>query len=47
MSKSFINEIKSYELFRDYLHTGNETKNQISTEFLSKSLEDESNALNI
>lgn len=41
---SFSNEIKSYEFFRDYLITGNETKNKISTDFLSKSLEDEANA---
>lgn len=44
MSNSFMNQIKSYELFRDYLLTGNETNNQISTEFLSKSLKDESDA---
>lgn len=45
MLKSFMNEIKSYELFRDYLLTDNETKNQISTELMSKSLEYESYAL--
>lgn len=44
MSNSFKNEIKSYQLFKDYLLTGNETKNQISTEFLSRSLEDELDA---
>ena len=44
MSNSFSNEIKSYEFFRDYLTTGNETKNQISTDYLSKSLEDEFDA---
>ncbi len=38
---SFINEIKSYEFFRDYLLTGNVTKNDISTEYLSKALEEE------
>lgn len=38
---SFSNEIKSYEFFRDYLLSGNATKNNISTEFLSKALEDE------
>ena len=44
LANSFSNEIKSYEFFRDYLITGNESKNQISTNFLSKSLEDEANA---
>ncbi len=44
MSSSFSNEIKSYEFFRDYLITGNETMNQLSTDYLSKSLEDESDA---
>jgi hypothetical protein len=38
---SFANEIKSYEFFRDYLLTGNITKNDVSTEFLSRALEDE------
>jgi hypothetical protein len=38
---SFNNEIKSYQYFKDYLLTGNETLNEISTNFLSKSLEDE------
>ena len=38
---SFANEIKSYEFFRDYLLTGNVTKNDISTDFLSQALEDE------
>lgn len=45
MLKSFMNEIKSYVLFTDYLLTDNETKNQISTELMSKSLEYESYAL--
>lgn len=39
---SFHNEIKSYEYFRDYLLTGNESLNEISTNFLSESLKDES-----
>jgi len=39
--ESFTNEISSYEFFRDYLLTGNVTKNDISTDFLSKALEDE------
>ena len=38
---SFNNEIKSYQYFKDYLLTGNESLNEISTNFLSKSLEDE------
>ena len=38
---SFANEIKSYEFFRDYLLTGNTTKNDISTDLLSRALEDE------
>lgn len=44
LADSFYNEIKSYEFFKEYLVTGNETKNKISTDFLSKSLEDEANA---
>ncbi|HYF99998.1 MAG TPA: hypothetical protein VD815_07895 [Candidatus Saccharimonadales bacterium] len=44
MSNSFSNEIKSCEFFRDNLTIGNETKNQISTDYLSKSLEDEFDA---
>jgi hypothetical protein len=44
LANSFSNEIKSYEFFKEYLITGNETKNQISTDFLSKSLKDEANA---
>lgn len=39
--ESFTNEISSYEFFRDYLLTGNVTKNEISTDLLSKALEDE------
>ncbi|MDN5865800.1 MAG: hypothetical protein L0H55_00195 [Candidatus Nitrosocosmicus sp.] len=38
---SFHNEIKSYQYFRDYLLTGNESLNEISTNFLSESLKDE------
>lgn len=38
---SYANEIKSYEFFRDYLLTGNVTKNDVSTEYLSRALEDE------
>lgn len=37
--KSLGEEIKSYDLFRDYLLTGNSTKNALSTDYLSKSLE--------
>ena len=39
--ESFTNEIMSYELFRDYLLTGNITKNELSTDYLSKALENE------
>ena len=38
---SFHNEIKSYQFFKDYLLTGNESLNEISTDFLSESLKDE------
>lgn len=38
---SFLNEIKSYQYFMDYLLTGNESLNEISTNFLSESLKDE------
>ena len=38
---SFNNEIKSYQYFKDYLLTGNESLNEISTNFLSESLKDE------
>ncbi|VFJ12428.1 hypothetical protein [Candidatus Nitrosocosmicus franklandus] len=41
---SFVNEIKSYEFFRDYLLSGNETKNDISTQYLSQALQDEASA---
>lgn len=41
---SFVNEMKSYEFFRDYLLTGNETKNDISTQYLSQALQDEASA---
>jgi hypothetical protein len=44
MANSFANEIKSYEFFRDYLLSGNATKNDISTDYLSQSLEDEARA---
>jgi len=40
--ESFANEISSYEFFRDYLLTGNVTKNEISNDFLSRALENES-----
>lgn len=35
---SLNSEIKSYELFKDYLLTNNSTKNNISTNYLSDSL---------
>lgn len=38
---SYNNEIKSYQYFRDYLLTGNESLNDVSTSFLSESLKDE------
>ena len=38
---SYNNEIKSYQYFRDYLLTGNESLNDVSTNFLSESLKDE------
>jgi hypothetical protein len=38
---SYDNEIKSYQYFKDYLLTGNESLNEISTNFLSESLKDE------
>jgi hypothetical protein len=41
---SFYNEIQSYQVFRDYLVTGNETLNEISTNLLSESLRDEAMA---
>lgn len=44
LANSFSNEIKSYQFFMEYLNTGNQTMNQISTNFLSKSLEDEATA---
>ncbi len=46
LTNSFANEIKSYEFFRDYLLTGNDTKNDISTDYLSQALELESIAFN-
>lgn len=39
---SFQNEIKSYELFQEYLKTNNSTKNNLSTDHLSESLKYES-----
>ena len=39
--ESFTNEILSYEFFRDYLLTDNVTKNDLSTDHLSKALESE------
>jgi hypothetical protein len=44
---SFSNEIKSYEFFRDYLISGNQTKNDLSTEYLSKALEDETKSFKL
>ena len=41
LARSFYNEIKSYEYFRDYLLSGNESLNEISTDYLGKSLDDE------
>jgi hypothetical protein len=41
---SFYKEIQSYQVFRDYLVTGNETLNEISTNLLSESLRDEAMA---
>ncbi len=38
---SYNNEIKSYQYFRDYLLSGNESLNDVSTNFLSESLKDE------
>lgn len=43
--KSFQNEIKSYELFQEYLETNNSTKNNLSTDHLSESLKYESLAI--
>jgi hypothetical protein len=36
--KSFASEIKSYELFKEYLTTNNSTKNDLSTDYLSDAL---------
>ena len=36
--KSFASEVKSYELFREYLITNNSTKNELSTDYLSDAL---------
>jgi len=42
--KSFENEIKSYEFFKDYLITNNSTANDLSIDYLSKALEYETMA---
>jgi hypothetical protein len=42
--KSFENEIKSYQFFKNYLITNNSTKNELSTDYLSKALEYETMA---
>ena len=44
--KSFASEIKSYELFREYLITNNSTKNELSTDYLSDALTFETIARN-
>jgi hypothetical protein len=44
--KSFASEIKSYELFREYLITNNSTKNELSTDYLSDALKFETIARN-
>jgi hypothetical protein len=44
--KSFSNEIKSYELFRDYLITNNSTANELSNDYLSEALNYETIARN-
>ncbi len=44
--KSFASEIKSYELFREYLMTNNSTKNELSTDYLSDALTFETIARN-
>ena len=45
-AKSFASEIKSYELFREYLITNNSTKNELSTDYLSDALKFETIARN-
>ena len=44
--KSFASEIKSYELFREYLITNNSTKKELSTDYLSDALAFETIARN-
>ncbi len=44
--ESFENEIKSYELFKDYLITNNSTKNDLSKFYLSQALNFETIARN-
>jgi len=44
--KSFASEIKSYELFMEYLITNNSTKNELSTDYLSDALTFETIARN-
>jgi hypothetical protein len=44
--KSFANEIKSYEFFRDYLITNNSTANELSNDYLSEALNYETIARN-
>jgi hypothetical protein len=45
-AKSFASEIKSYELFKEYLVTNNSTKNDLSTDYLSNALNYETIARN-
>ena len=45
-AKSFASEIKSYELFKEYLITNNSTKNDLSTDYLSNALNYETIARN-
>lgn len=44
--KSFSNEIKSYEFFRDYLITNNSTANELSNDHLSEAYKYETIARN-
>jgi hypothetical protein len=44
--KSFSNEIKSYEFFKDYLITNNSTANELSNEYFTAALNNESIARN-
>ena len=36
--KSFANEIKSYEFFKNYMITNNSTSNELSNDYLSEAL---------